>query len=171
MYENSEVKPADLLEELQKILCQTVYEVHRVGDGSEEYQYLTEGDVCITIHNPYQDKKLYIDLTEEFTLTYSGFHCHYEPELTEYQELLSDVQGILNNEICSAVLYYIDQGKRWLGSTCSSKAELSRPVKDIFYFVYQQAEFRKKLKEYGGKAEFCFWNPQEDFSIDIPKRL
>ena len=168
MKHESEFKPVDKLPELQFLLSETKFEFHREGDEDEEYQYLKKGDVCITVQNPYQSAPMFIDLNDEFTLTYGAYHDHYYPDLQGYEEMVSNMQGILKNEICLAALYYGSE-KRWLGSTGIAKSQLMRPVKEIFDFVWKQSEFRKNLKDYGGEAQFCFWNPVDDRIIKIPK--
>ncbi len=164
---SEDIRPAERTEELLALLGDVPFEVHHAGDSDEEYAYLTEDNVCITVLDPHQDKKLFIDLDDEFTLTFDAFHCHYDPE-DGYEEFVSDIRGILQNDICAATLYYGEEHK-WLGSTCIAKADISRPIKEVFRFILKISEFKKQLRDHGGEARFCFWDPVDDRMIDIPR--
>lgn len=165
MQDRAEIRPIEQLEALRELLRDIPFEVHYPGDSDQEYTYLREGAACVTVLDPYQDKKLFIDLGEEFTLTYGTFHCHYDPE--DYEELVSDILGILQNDICSATLYCGEE-REWLGSTCVTREDLSRPVEEVFRFVLKSLEFRRKLRDFGGEARFCFWDPADDRVVEIP---
>lgn len=170
MNDEVELDPVGQLDELKTFLADVPFEIHRAGDPDEEYCYLEENNVCITVLNPYQDKELFLDLSGEFTLSYTAFHCHYAPDLQGYKEMLSDLQGILQNEICAAIISYGTE-KKWLGSISITKSECARPVKEIFSFVFKQAEFRQNLKVHGGQVQFQFWNPADDRTIELPKGI
>ena len=72
--------------------------------------------LCITILNPYSENKMYIDLEEEFTLSYGAYHEHFYPDRDGYNEMVKTINGILDNELCSATMYS-GQPLKWLGST------------------------------------------------------
>lgn len=167
--DNIEINPLDMLDDIQKRLQGYTFEIHRADDEEDEYDYLEEGSVCITVLNPYQDNNLFIDLSGEFTLTFDISHCHYFAELDDYDNMLSDVLGILKNECCSAALYY-GQTKKWLGSGFIRKEELSKPIKTLFSYVLRIPEFRKKLNSQGGEVQFQFWNPVDDRTVVVPKQ-
>lgn len=170
MKQETELEPVCKLDELQMLLKGNDFEIHRAGDSSPEYSYLKEGCMCIAVQNPFQDTVMFIDLSEEFTLTYGAFHSHYAPYSEDYKEMLLGIQEILENKICSAALYYHYSGERkWLGSLCIAKEELSRPIGEIFSFVLHQAENKRNLAQYGGEAQFRFWNPADDRVVEIPK--
>lgn len=161
---SEDIRPAERTEELLALLGDVPFEIHCAGDSDGEYAYLREGEVCVTVLDPYQDKKLFIDLTEEFTLTYSTFHCHYDPD--SYEELVLDIRGILQNDICAATLY-CGEGHEWLGSTCVTKADISQPIGEVFRFILQSKDLRAKLKGHGGEAQFRFWDPADDCVVKI----
>lgn len=65
------IDACDVLQELCGLLSGYRYELHYHDNG--EYEYLNETGVCITIFNPYSENKMYIDLQEEFTLSYGAY--------------------------------------------------------------------------------------------------
>jgi len=165
-----EINPVDKLDEILSRLGTYDFEVHKSGEHNEEYKYLENGCVCITILNPYQDNKLFIDLDDEFTLTYCQCHCHYFADIDNYMRLMEDIYAILKNDSCSSSLYCGNQ-KEWLGSSFIQKSEIEQPVEKNFHFVLKISEFKKKLNAQGGKAEYLFWNPVDDRTVNIlPKK-
>lgn len=164
-----EINPVDKLEEILSVLQDYNFEVHRGGEDNEEYSYLEKGCVCITVLNPYQDSKLFIDLDDEFTLTYAQCHCHYFSDMDEYRLLMEDLNAILKNHICSYSLY-CGENKKWLGSSFIPKSQIQQSVKKNFHFALKISEFRNKLNVQGGKVEYRFWNPADDLTVEIPQK-
>ncbi|MEW4411451.1 hypothetical protein [Clostridium sp. AN503] len=158
----------DALQELCDLLSGYQYELHYHDD--DEYEYLDEADVCITIPNPYSKNKIYIDLEEEFTLSYGIYHEHYYPNKNDYKEMAKTLIGILNNELCSATMYS-GEPLQWLGSTTITKSESSeRPIKDVFSFIFKIKEFKTRLNTNGGEVHYNFWNPTDDRIIKLEKK-
>lgn len=62
-------------EELCDLLSGYSYEIHQKDEG--EYHYLEEDDICITVQNTDGSKVMYLDLEEEFTLSFGAFHEHF----------------------------------------------------------------------------------------------
>lgn len=159
---------AEKLQEICDLLNHCKYEIHYRDDG--EYNYLTELDVCITIPSPYSDEKMYLDLDEEFTLSWGAYHEHYSPDVSGYKNMLEMMNGILNNELCSATMYY-GETLKWLGSTFITRTESTElPVREIFSFIYKTREFKKKLDTNGGQVHYDFWNPAYNRIIKIDKK-
>ena len=158
----------DKLQELCGLLSNYKYEEHDHDDC--EYKYLDEASVCITILNPYSENKMYIDLEEEFTLSYGAYHEHYNPDSDGYNEMVKTMQGILNNELCSAAMYS-GEPLKWLGSTTISKTEsIQLPIKDIFSFILKTKEFKNRLNMDGGEVHYDFWNPVDDRVVKIKRK-
>ena len=153
-----DITPVNKLDDLCKLLTGIKYEIHRHDEG--EYSYLDENSICITVLNPYTGKEMYIDLEEEFTITFDAYHEHYGPDSNEYELLVQFVKQLLNNEICTASLY-CGKERKWLGSTTYSRDEIqSMPIKQLFSYIYKTREFRNELTSKGGVAEFIFWDPR-----------
>ncbi len=158
----------DKLQELCDLLSGWNYELHYRDNG--EYDYLDEASVCITILNPYSDNQMYIDLEEEFTLSYGAFHEHYSPDCNGYHEMVKTMQEILDNNLCIATMYYSEPLK-WLGSTTLTKDEsLQCPIKEVFSFILKIKEFKTRLNTDGGEVHYDFWNPADDRVIKIDKK-
>lgn len=165
-----EINPVDQLDALKALFRDVKIEIHYPGDTSEEFKYLADDNVCITVLNPYQDEKMYIDLGDEFTLSYGMFHSHYFAEDSEYENMVADIRNILQNKMCVASIYHYGSRKKCLGSTIVTRDMMSRPIKETFHFVLKFPEFKKKVADYGGEAQFFFWNPADNRTIDIPER-
>jgi len=161
----------DKKEELCALLKGCSYEIHQKDDG--EYHYLKDGDICITVKNANEDKEdLYLDLDEEFTLTFGSFHDHYECSQDGYDQLITDLKGILESKIGVASIYYHYEGKlNWLGSCMISVEEIeSQTVKQVFWHVFRTKDFRNKLEQYGGEACYEFWDFRLDKTIKIDQK-
>ena len=153
-----DIDPVNKIDDLCKLLTGIEYEIHRHDEY--EYSYLNEDSICITVINPYTGQKMYIDLEEEFTITFDAYHAHYSPDSYEYALLVQFIKQILNNEICVATLY-CGKDRKWMGSTTCSIDEIqSMSIKQLFAHIYKTREFKDKLIANGGTAEFIFWNPQ-----------
>lgn len=161
----------DKKEELCELLKGFSYEIHLRDD--DEYHYLKDGDICITLKNADKDKdKLYLDLEEEFTLTFGAFHNHYDCSQNGYDELVTDLNGILQSKIGVASIYHYYDGKlNWLGSRLISIEETeSQTVKQIFQHTYHAKDFRNDLERYGGEACYIFWDSRFDKTIKIEQK-
>lgn len=161
----------DKKEELCALLKDQSYEIHQRDDG--EYHYLKDGDICITVINADEKKKnLYLDLDEEFTLTFGSFHDHYECSQYGYNGLVADLKGILESKIAAASIYHYYGGKlNWLGSCLITAEEAEcKTVRQIFQYVFNAKDFRKDLEQYGGEACYEFWDSRYDKTIKIEQK-
>lgn len=161
-----EIDPIEKLDELCALLANQQIEVHKAPDADPEYHYLGEGCVCITVLNPYSDSKIFIDLDDEFTLSYGAYHSHFFADTGQYEEMIKVIHGLLKNEICSASIYY-GTDKKWLGSTITQRDNVNKPFKEIFSFVLKEKTFKRKLRLYGGEVQYTFWNPSDNRAIQI----
>lgn len=161
----------DKKEDLCQLLKDFPYEIYQRDNG--EYHYLEEGNICITVQNADKSKKLYLDLEEEFTLTFGSFHSHYNCSQNGYDELVADLKGILVSKIGTASIYHHYKGKlNWLGSLMISIEEAeNKTIKQIFRHVFQTRDFRNDLDQYGGEVIYEFWNSCYDKRIIIDKKM
>jgi len=162
----------DKKEELCNLLMNYLYEIHQKDDG--EYRYLNDGDICITVINTDDDnKKIYLDLQEEFTLSFGAFHSHYESFQYGYDDLVTDLKGILENRIGAASIYHHYEGKlNWLGSLMISIEEAeTKTVKQVFHHVFHTKDFWNDLEQYGGEVWYEFWDFRYDKRIMIDKKI
>ena len=161
-----DINPIDKKNEICKLLddLEAEYEIHTFGEMGEEYDYLEEGNICITVLNPTCQYKLYIDLEYygEFTLSYYRWHAHYFPDEMDYEVLCNDLAAILNNTKCTE---NVSSKKRWIYNTL-------KEIKDIESYNFKVAEslpdeFIKELKKVGGSVELFFWDCNKNIRIDI----
>lgn len=161
----------DKKEEFCKLLKGYSYEIHQKDEG--EYHYLKNGDICITVLNADEKKeKLYLDLDEEFTLTFGAFHNHYECSQYGYDELAADLKEILECKTGIASIYHhCVEKSNWLGSRMISVEDTeSQSVKQIFQHTFHTKDFRKKLEQYGGEVCYEFWDSRYDKTIKIERK-
>lgn len=164
--EYTEINPIDKKDEICKLLinCDVKYEIHD-NPLDEDYNYLEEGDLCITVINPTSEYPLYIDLEDmgEFTLSYYGWHNHYMSEKWDYGAMMDDLKNILNNMKCLINIY---SGVRWLSSNLSPKAI----GKDYDYRMDLNnlpTEFRKEITETKGRIELVYWDKSRNAVINL----
>ena len=160
----------DKKEELCELLHGYSYEIHQKDDG--EYHYLEDGDLCITVHNTEGSKVMYLDLQEEFTLSFGAYHEHFGCFLMDYQQLTDEIKGILANKVASASIYcHYEEQLEWMGSCTIAADEVEhKSVEQVFSYVYQIREFRDRLEKYGGEVHYIFWDSAYDRVINIEKR-
>ncbi len=165
--ENSvEINPIDKKQEicslLQELNCQ--YEIHN-SNSDKEYEYLNEGDVCITISNSSCEYPIYIDLEDdgEFTLSYYMWHEHYYSEEWDYNRLREDLCGILKNSKC---VITVSSSKRWLYSALSEtkidkSCNFDNDIKKL------PPQFQDEIKEFKGVIQLFYWDAKDNIVIDI----
>lgn len=91
--------------------------------------------IRFTAINSYTGQKMYIDLEEEFTVTFDAYHAHYGPDSYEYELLVQFIKQLLNNELCVVALY-CQKDREWLGSTTCSREQIQgMPIKRRVYFL------------------------------------
>ena len=157
----------DKREELCELLSGYSYEIHQKDNG--EYHYLEEGDICITVQNMDGSKVMYLDLEEEFTLSFGAFHAHFGCFLMDYQQLTDEIKGILANKVASASIYcHYEEQLEWMGSCTIATDEVEhKSVEQIFSYVYRIREFRERLEKYGGEVRYEFWDSAHDKIMKI----
>ncbi len=166
MENNIEINPVDKERELCSLIekFNYKYDVH-TSNIESEYEYLNEGDICITIPNPKCEYPIYIDLENkgEFTLTYYKWHSHYFGEEDGYKILCQDLIDILTNEKCVII---INSKKRWLYSGLSETKidenyNYNKDIKNL------PKEFQKEIKDLKGNIELFYWNTRNNVLINI----
>lgn len=164
--EYAEINPIDKKQEicslLQKLNVQ--YEIH-TSNSCKEYEYLQEGDICITIPNSNCKYPIYIDLEDhsEFTLSYYKWHEHYSDEEWDYENLCRDLEGILKNDKCVII---INSSQRWLLSKLS-ETKINRDYDYKNDIKNLPKEFQSEIKQLEGNVEFFYWDIKDNITIDI----
>lgn len=153
---NNDIDPADKLQEIQTFLTEQEFQVYTGED--KEYEYLDKGYYCITLRNT-KGNTLYIDLTDEFTLTYKGvWHCHYDPDIRGYSEMLHDLRGLLDNKLL--VLNIYSKG-RWecsalLDFELATVADIDKQISAL------PKEIVRRIKQDGAEIRLQFWDEDKN---------
>ena len=162
---DSDLDPMKKIDDILTILDAYSPTVHRQGDSDPEYNYLEPDCACVTLCNPFDNSKMFIDLEGEFTLSYKNWHRHYDGCVSQYQILIKDIMEILGNRSCIATLY-VGTDKKWAGDTLVAKGQAEQAdIRKIFKFVLKYPEFKGRASQNGGAVELIFWNPAFDKEI------
>lgn len=124
----SEINPIDKKDEILKLLIPYQPEIYTNTDVG--YEWLEENGVSIFIKSQ-SGEELFVDIESEFTLTFSGWHTHYDPYGSDYELLISNLKAILNN------------GKYAIYATCNGQWMYSSLSDDA---IVNQAYIRKMIK-------------------------
>ena len=156
-----EINPIDKIDEMMSMFKDFSPKLFSKND--EGYDWIEEDDSkCIVFLNPFCEDNLEINVGDmgEFTLYFGSSHAHYSPYQLDYEELISTIKSILNNEVCAGVLF--DTQENWFGGGIFQKEEVTKDVTEVFNFVFKEKEFRNKLLKSGYVVKYTFWNPTEN---------
>lgn len=158
-------EPAEKLVEIRALLDELAvkYEVHFHDEG--EYSYLGDGCVCVTAINPNVDRPLFIDLDDEFTVSFGrAWHTHYDPE--GFDSLKDELTRILKNEVGVAEFFTTGEQKWVLSSIASAEdIETGAVLKEPWI-----CKCLKNYRQYQIEVSFIFWDPCLDKTTVIEKR-
>lgn len=153
---DDDIDPAEVLAELTELLKAYNPEIHTGKDS--DYDYLGDGEFCIILKNQ-TGNELFIDLTDEFTVSFDYWHSHY----FDYESLKRCVFQLLNNERCVFIVFI---GERWMGSGTSekpfeTKAEVKEEMKDFLY----RDESVQEARDNGVEARIVYWDESKNRTI------
>ena len=134
----------------------------------EGYEYLKNGNFCVSVLNPKGDDDLYIDLEDGFTLTYGDWNAHYEATDRDFEHMRKDVEDFLANRMYLAAVY---SGKDWICSFSIhendvSKMHLFRQTKEFLHSA-DCDQFIELLKNKGGVIDCSFWDVKRSREIRV----
>lgn len=164
---NEEFEPAEKLGEIRVLLNELAvkYEIHYHDDG--EYSYLEDGCVCVTVINQNADRPLFIDLDDEFTVSFGrAWHTHYDPDPEGFDALIEELTGLLKNEVGIAEFFTVEEQK-WVLSLDAAAEDIETGA------VMKEPWIRKILKnhkQHRVEVSFLFWDPGLDKTTVIEKR-
>lgn len=144
------------------------YEVSVYSKSDEGYDYPKDNDLMLVVKNPYCDKTLDIELAEEFSLFFAGWHAHYFTYEYDYGEMKQDIMGLLKGDM-SALIVQTSEG--WIGS-CLCKDDVSHLTDEMQLLKnnFQQDETMDKFIRLGGRIKIVYWNPANTISFDVDSR-
>lgn len=158
---DDDINPLSKVSNLKVLLKDYTFDIHSnydEGQDDVDIEYIT-----FLLKNP-AGEELTIDLDEEFTLSFGGWHTHYMATEEDYECLKNDIMSFLNNKLASVT--FTVNGK-WIGSSTTdnpivNKEKAIEKTYDVFgYDNY----FLKKINRSGVKLECNFWNPEMDTNI------
>jgi hypothetical protein len=158
---DDDINPLSKVSSLKVLLKNYDFEIHTNKDERKdnvELEYIT-----FILKNS-EGEELTIDLDEEFTLSFGGWHTHYMATEEYYECLKNDVMSFLNNKL--ATVTFTINGK-WIGSSTTDLPITSKEqAVDKTYEVFRyDNHFLNKIKRNGVKLECNFWNPELDTAI------
>lgn len=156
-----DVEPVEKLEELTELLKEYNPQIHTCKD--EGYNYLEEDDVCITLKNQF-GKEFYIDLNDEFTISYDVWHCHYSPYQGEYEMLKEELKLLLTNTGYIFSVFIQDQ---WMGSMTLEEPLTSKTQvkKQIQQFLKRDKQWIRQAKAKGVEARMVYWDESNNMIV------
>ena len=158
---DDDINPLSKVSSLKVLLKDYTFDIHSnydEGQDDVDIEYIT-----FLLKNP-AGEELTIDLDEEFTLSFGGWHTHYMATEEDYECLKNDIMSFLNNKLASVT--FTVNGK-WIGGSTTdipitSKEKAIEKTYEVFGY---EKYFLNKIKRNGVKLECNFWNPEMDTNI------
>ena len=156
----------EIIKSISKIIEGLDFTIHEYGESIDEYSYLQENELCITIKNSSGEDAIYIDLADELTLTIGAWHAHYDYSDEDYNEMIEALKDYLECRICVLEIYYLKSGElKWFGSNSMTVEEFNLlPAKELI-----KRYVDKRIWPINGKAVFRFFDEgktiTQDFSL------
>ena len=141
------------------------YEVKVYSNADVDYDYLSDESFMLVVINPYGDNTLEIEIGDECTVFFAGWHAHYFTFASDYEEMKKDITGILEGDI--GVLLVANSTGRFMHSELYF-SEISHLTDEIGLLSNVNEETTKHLFETGGKIYVKYWKPADSFTFDIP---
>ena len=160
----------DAFEKVIDLLEGYPYKIHR--NDEEDYAQLSDDDLCIEVINR-NDENLFIEFRSNevkvnFYFHEDRFDISYDDEIYWLIGLLDD---ILHNRRCAGCLFYRDdEFYKLMGSCFCKKSDIDKSVEEVFSFIFELDEYRKKLEINSGKASYVFWDPSLNKEVPINKK-
>ncbi len=161
---NEEIEyPAHKKDELLNLLKN--YEVKVFSKADENYEYLEDGDVVLEVQNPVNKNNLGIELTDEFSLYFSGWHAHYGPFEQDFEQMKRDICDILGGK---AGAFIMTGSKGWLGSVlCREEISHLMDEKELVKRCWWHKETAKQLFAGGGRIDVIYWKPEDTYLFEV----
>ncbi len=162
----SEIR-ADLLRRLAG------YRIEIHSKAERKFDYLPdEFAFVISVKNPFPGGiDLELEVADEMTLFFGGWHAHYAFDAGEYEfEFLEDLQNFLDGNI-SVVSFWHENA--WLSSSCSrNPLSVKMGWKDLVAeSPFASKEVIQKLNRPGGIIKVENWFPEKSFHLTWPEDI
>lgn len=159
-------------EEIAKSILEVIkdcdYTIHESGDSDNEYAYLQENDMCITVRNTGGEDAIYVDIdNDEITLTAGAWHAHYDYSDEDFKEMLDTIKDYIEGKFCVFEIYRRQENElKWFSTWILSTEEYesSSPKKLL------KAHVDKRSWKIISKAIFRFFDPNKTSTYELSLR-
>ncbi len=145
--------------------CCSGHEIVIHSNAEEDYDFLADGHPGIEVRNPFPGgESLYIDLDGTFTLSFHGWHAHYDAYEYDYGLFLKRLKETLSCQSCAVICF---AGAQWVYSV-SSDSILTRETPAETFKELISGPPGKEYREMTARIDKVFlyyWNPEKDFII------
>lgn len=154
-----------MIEAILKAIKDFDFSIHEYGESLDEYSYLQENEMCITVKNTVGEDAIYIDIAaDELTLTLGAWHAHYDYSDEDYNELLEVLKDYLEGRMCVLEIYRYKAGElNWFGSYSLTVEEC--PLKPTQKLLKQYVD--KRSWPINGKAVFRFFDEDKTITYEF----
>lgn len=130
-----------------------------------DYDFLSEEGRVLIVHSPDGDSELYIELDEEFTLAFGGWHAHYSGSDEDYIFMLNDIEDIVTESVC---VVNVSSGLRALSTMlCSEHITAQYDKRKLITNLVRKKKFIQEMRETGGKIQIVYWNSDHNILFEI----
>lgn len=154
----------EIKESILKVIEGLDFMIHECGESLDEYSYLKENEMCITVKNTFGEDAIYIDVTDELTLTFGAWHAHYDYSDEDYNEMLEVLKDYLEGRMCVLEIYRYKAGElKWFGSGNLTVEEYNlMPTKKLI-----KRYVDKRNWPINGKAIFRFFDEEKTITYEF----
>lgn len=148
--------PADKIQELQQILKGPEITTHL--NDEEGYEYLEKGHVCMEVQNPGAGDNLFLDVEDQFTLSFGEWDSQYAATEADFKLLCEDLNLLLNKKMYTVVVYVKDD---WICSLTVREKEIRKNnlldhIRDFLHSADCDA-FIDLMQKEGASIRCTFW--------------
>lgn len=165
---------SEIAEDIYRLLDAPGIKYKIQSKDDNEYSYLEENELSISIPNPYLSHAIFINLQSEISLFYANWHAHYLYDETDHAEFCETLAAILNNMLCSASVFLGEGDECKLNeSVLAEKSDVeSKPPEEAFAGNRIMAQVdREQWEKNGSTVRFVFWNPKYNKTVTIERNI
>ena len=156
MSRTEEIRPMDKLQELQHLVKGPEITTHLSDE--EGYDYLEKGNVCIEVQNPGKGDNLFLDIEDQFTLSFGEWDSRYAATEEDYRLLCEDLEFLLDKKLYTVVVYVKED---WICSLTVRETEIRKNqlldhVRDFLHSAGCDT-FIDLMQKEGASIRCTFW--------------
>lgn len=152
---NNEINfPGNRKDEVKKWFAK--YDIIEHNCYEDDYEYLAENECVLEIVSPNNFENLFIELSDEFIMTFGDWHTHYIPYENGYQYMKNDIFSLVNGE-CGLLSIYID-GKIYSSSLLYKKSTSLFKLEDIINMIESDGTQIPLIEGRSIVIEIIYWD-------------